>query len=207
MNEAEAIEGRSSVSLTDAGFLEDLRRQMLKFATLQLNDPDLAEDAVQEALIGALKNARSFRGSAALKTWVFAILKNKIADTLRQRQRLVYAGSLLKAGEDEEDGGEASLFDTRGFWQPHERPLDWGDPESSFHQSDFWRVFTACLDGLPPRQARVLMMREFVELETEEICRSVDMTVTNLHVTLHRARLRLRECLEDHWFAGDARPC
>ena len=51
------------------------------------------------------------------------------------------------------------------------------------------------------------MMREFVELETEEICRSVDMTVTNLHVTLHRARLRLRECLENNWFAGDARPC
>lgn len=207
MNKTEATEGLSDISLTDAGFLEDLRRQMLKFATLQLNDPDLAEDAVQEALIGALKNARSFRGTAALKTWVFAILKNKIADTFRQRQRLVYAGSMSKAGEDEDDGGEASLFDIRGFWQPHERPLDWGDPESSFHQDDFWRVFTACLDGLPPRQARVLMMREFVELETEEICRNVDMTVTNLHVTLHRARLRLRECLENHWFAGDPRPC
>jgi RNA polymerase sigma-70 factor (ECF subfamily) len=207
MNETEATDGLSAVSLTDAVFLEDLRRQMLKFATLQLNDPDLAEDAVQEALIGALKNARTFRGSAALKTWVFAILKNKIADTLRQRQRLVYAGSLSRAGGDEEDGGEASLFDTRGFWHPHERPLDWGDPESSFHQDDFWRVFTACLDGLPPRQARVLMMREFIELDTEEICRSIDMTVTNLHVTLHRARLRLRECLENHWFSGDSRPC
>lgn len=46
--------------LTDTAFLESLRRQMLKFATLQLSDASLAEDAVQEALIGVLKNAKSF---------------------------------------------------------------------------------------------------------------------------------------------------
>jgi len=77
----------SSSLLADTGFLESLRRQMLKFATLQLSDANLAEDAVQEALIGALRNARTFAGRAALKTWVFAILKNKIADILRQKQR------------------------------------------------------------------------------------------------------------------------
>lgn len=77
--------------LTDTAFLNDLRRQMVKFATLQLSNSHLAEDAVQEALIGALKNAKSFAGRAALKTWVFAILKNKIADVLRQKQRMVEA--------------------------------------------------------------------------------------------------------------------
>ena len=56
--------------LADAAFLEDIRRQMIKFATLQLGDGHLAEDAVQEALIGALKNASSFGGRAALKTWI-----------------------------------------------------------------------------------------------------------------------------------------
>ncbi len=78
-------------NMSDPVFLGELRRQMLKFATLQLNNPDLAEDAVQEALIGAIKNASSFARKAAFKTWVFAILKNKIADTLRQRHRLVEA--------------------------------------------------------------------------------------------------------------------
>jgi len=91
--------------LADTEFLESLRRQMLKFATLQLSDAHLAEDAVQEALIGALKNAKSFGGRAALKTWVFAILKNKIADVLRQKQRLVYAGSFMRDGEEDEDFG------------------------------------------------------------------------------------------------------
>ena len=60
---------------------------MLKFATLQLGDGQLAEDAVQEVLLGALKNAGSFGGKAALKTWVFAILKHKFTDVLRQKQR------------------------------------------------------------------------------------------------------------------------
>jgi RNA polymerase sigma-70 factor (TIGR02943 family) len=195
-----------TVSLADPVFIEDLRRQMLRFATLQLGDDHLAEDAVQDALIGALKNAKSFGGKAALKTWVFAILKNKIADTLRQRQRLVYAGSLLSA-DDDEDTITPSLFDTRGAWRNEERPQAWEDPEAAFGNAEFWKVFSACLDGLPPRQARVLMMREFVELESEEICANVGMTVTNLHVTLHRARLRLRECLENRWFAGGAQSC
>src|SRR3546814_19317523 len=85
--------------LADTEFLESLRRQMHKFATLQLSDAHLAEDAVQEALIGALKNANSFGGRAALKTWVFGILKNKIADVLRQKQRMVDASSLLHEDE------------------------------------------------------------------------------------------------------------
>lgn len=197
----------AALTLADPAVLEDLRRQMLRFATLQLGDEHLAEDAVQDALIGALKNAKSFRGTAALKTWVFAILKNKIADTLRQRQRLVYAGSLLASDDDDDDVVTPSLFDTRGAWREEERPQDWGNPEAAFGQAEFWKVFTTCLDGLPPRQARVLMMREFVELEAEEICATVGMTVTNLHVTLHRARLRLRECLENRWFAGGAQSC
>ena len=188
--------------LSDTEFLENLRRQMLKFATLQLSDPHLAEDAVQEALIGALKNAGSFGGRAALKTWVFAILKNKIADVLRHKQRLVNASSLMR--EDEEDEDFSSLFDSKGFWKADERPAAWANPEQSLREAQFWRVFEACLEHLPGNQARVFMMREFIELDSHEICATVGITVSNLNVMLHRARIRLRECLENQWFVeGD----
>lgn len=198
----------TALALADPALLDDLRRQMLRFATLQLGDRQLAEDAVQDALLSALKNARSFRGEAALRSWVYAILKNKIADTLRQRRKLVYADAVAAdTHDDDEDTTAGALFDARGHWRADQSPQDWGDPEASFGRAEFWKVFSACLDGLPPRQARVLMMREFVELDTDEICAAAGMTLTNLHVTLHRARLRLRECLENHWFAGDARPC
>lgn len=191
--------------LADRAFLDDLRRQMHKFATLQLSDASLAEDAVQEALMGALKNAQSFGGRAALKTWVFAILKNKIADLLRHKQRYINASSLLR--EDEELEDFAARFDSKGLWLADERPVAWGNPEESLRQGEFWRVFETCLEHLPGKQARVFMMREFIELDSHEVCQAVDITVSNLNVMLHRARLRLRECLENHWFAGGAKPC
>ena len=184
--------------LTDTVFLEDIRRQMIKFATQQLGDSHQAEDAVQDALIGALKNADSFGGRAALKTWIFAILKNKIADTLRHKQRMVNVSSLLREEDDDEDLSE--LFDRKGFWQPDEHPIAWGNPEASLREGQFWRVFETCLEALPPNQARVFMMREFIELGAEEICAAVNLTTSNLYVLLHRSRLRLRECIENKWY-------
>ncbi|GAB4118079.1 MAG: RNA polymerase factor sigma-70 [Sideroxydans sp.] len=184
--------------LADTEFLTDIRRQMLRFATLQLSDSSQAEDAVQEALIGALKNVASFGGRAALKTWIFAILKNKIADILRHKQRTVNIGSLQN--DEDEDADLSELFDRKGYWQADERPVAWGDPEATLRDVHFWKVFEACLDHLPPKQARVFMMREFVELDADEICASVELTTSNLHVLLHRARLRLRECIEDKWY-------
>lgn len=50
--------------------LETIRGQMLKFATLQLKNPILAEDVVQEAFVSALKNIESFKRQSALKTWI-----------------------------------------------------------------------------------------------------------------------------------------
>jgi len=189
--------------LSDTAFLNDLRQQMLKFATLQLSNSHAAEDAVQEALVGALKNAKSFAGRAALKTWVFAILKNKIADTLRQKQRMVNASSLLHEDEEYEDYSE--LFDAKGHWQDDERPASWGNPQASLHQHQFWKIFETCLEALPGNQARVFMMKEFVELDMAEICSTVGITTTNLNVMLHRSRLRLRECLENSWFLNGER--
>jgi len=184
--------------LADPAYIEELRRQMVKFAQLQLSDGHAAEDAVQEALVGAMAGVKRFAGRAALKTWVFAILKNKIADALRQKQRLIDASSLLREGEEEEDFSE--LFDKRGHWRSSESPVPWREPEDAFSQGQFWTVFEACLEGLPAKQARIFMMREFVELESEEICAAAEISMSNLFVVLHRARLRLRECLENNWF-------
>lgn len=195
----------AAVTLDDPAFLTDLRAQMLKFATLQLSDPTAAEDAVQEALTGALRNATSFGGRSALRTWVFAILKNKIVDTLRQRQRRAEILPLLDAESDDEETTE--LFDRRGMWRPENRPTDWGNPEDELLGKEFWRVFDACLNHLPTQQGRVFMMREFLDMATTEICAEADITISNLNVLLHRARLRLRGCLENHWFAKEAAEC
>ena len=190
--------GGSDGNLSDPKFLTELRVMMLKFAKLQLSDEALAEDAVQEALIGALKNAGKFERRSALKTWVFAILKNKIADILRKGQKYVQASSLLKEGQEQDNMDQ--LFNDHGHWHKHEKPVSWGSPHESVKQDHFWRVFETCLHGLPENQARLFMMREFIQLDANEICESLDISTSNLHVMLYRARLRLRECLENKWF-------
>lgn len=187
--------------LANDAFLQDLRRQMLRFATAQLSDSHLADDVVQEALIGALKGTDAFRGHAAIKTWVFAILKNKIADALRQKHRHEQARVLLQEDEEMEDFSDS--FRPNGHWQPNSRPAAWMNPQESLDQTQFWAVFELCLNDLPAKQGRAFMMREFVEMSTEEICQEMGITLTNLNVILHRARMRLRECLNIKWFEAE----
>lgn len=188
-----------SNGLADPQFLANLRRDLVRFAELQLRDTAAAEDAVQEALAAALSGQARFDGRAALKTWVFAILKNKIVDHLRQRQRFVEVASLGQEIDNDADDFDV-LFNHKGHWKAEERPQTWGDPEATFVQQQFWTVFEVCLTRLPENTARVFMMREFIGLDTSEICQELGMTVSNCHVILHRARMRLRLCLEQRWF-------
>lgn len=196
--------GHQSLDWNDPSILA-LRRDMLKFAQLQLRDSGAAEDAVQEALIAAMNHRSGFAGRSALKTWVFAILRNKIIDHLRKHAREVPACDLGHPGEDEGPDIE-QFFDRHGHWTEEERPKAWADPESALSEKQFWAVFDACLNRLPAATARVFMMREFLELETAEICQQLQITTSNCWVILHRARAGLRRCLENNWF-GEGKPC
>jgi len=182
--------------------LVSLRRDMLKFARLQLRDDASAEDAVQEALAAALSGQKQFNNRAQLKTWVFAILKNKIIDIIRERIRS--PGIAVTVEEIPEDAYD-DLFNEGGFWQENTRPSSWGDPESSFSSQQFWQVFEICLTRLPENTARVFMMREMLGFETEEICKELAISPTNCWVVLHRARMGLRLCLDERWFNSENR--
>ncbi len=198
----------------DSGLLVELRveslvewrRDMLRFAGLQLRDDALAEDVVQEAITAALVGQKNFAGRAALKTWVFAILRNKIVDAIRQRSRSINI-SALSAEEEEMDATFDSLFQANAHWSPPGRPAAWGDPEAAMGQEQFWVVFEACLQHLPANTARVFMMREFLEFDTDEVCAELKISISNCHVILHRARNGLRRCLERSWFANGAAAC
>ena len=186
--------------------IEAIRREMIKFAQLQLRDATMAEDVVQEALVAALANAKEFAGRSALKTWVFAILRNKIVDHIRLQSRTTNV-SALAPEEESLDQSFETLFKGNDHWRPENRPTNWGDPEETLQQKRFWDVFDACLNHLPENTARVFMMREFLEFETAEVCRELSITVSNCNVILYRARNGLRRCLEKSWFAPGEQPC
>lgn len=187
----------------DVEFINQLRLQMVKFAMLQVRNETLAEDAVQEAMLSAYQHIDRFNRQAALKTWVFAILKNKLIDILRKEKRYTSASILDEGAGRNDEALLEELFNQNGHWQKDERPQKWDEPDHSIENAHFWKVFDVCLDALPARYSRLFMMREFLELESKEICDNEEVSISNLNTTLFRARLRLRECLEDNWFLGE----
>lgn len=191
--------------LHNPAFLQDLRQQMIKFAFLQLSSLPQAEDVVQEALTSAFQHLDSFKGRAAFKTWVFAILKNKIIDVIRQKSRLVAMTELFKDEESELSIDE--LFDASGHWHKYEAPQAWQNPEEMMEQADFWIIFEACLNHLPAKYAQVFMLREVIELSSNEICSKLELSISNFNVLMYRSRTRLRECLENKWLLKEDCSC
>ena len=177
--------------------LTALREQMLRFATLQLRDATLAEDVTHDSINAALEPGK-YSGKGSLKSWVFAILRNKIIDIIRERSRHPTEAFIEDDSADLEE-----LFDNRGHWKKSQKPVDWGHPESSLASKQFWLVFEACLDELPEGTARVFMMREHLGLEIKEICSELSISESNCWVIMHRARMRLRKCLEGNFIQGN----
>ncbi|MDH5572956.1 MAG: sigma-70 family RNA polymerase sigma factor, partial [Gammaproteobacteria bacterium] len=152
----------------------------------------LAEDAVHNAIDAAL-SASTFSGRGSLKSWVFAILRNKIIDIIRERTRHPTESFTEDDGSDLDDA-----FDDRGHWKKNQKPADWGNPETTLGNEQFWRIFEACLTQLAENTARIFMMREHLGLEIKEICNELAITEANCWVIMHRARMKLRKCLENN---------
>lgn len=177
--------------------LEVMRPLLVRFAQLQIRNQALAEDAVQDALIAVLEKPERFNGQSSLRTYVTGILKFKIIDCLRASSR---ERQIDTAEDQSEDDAIDALFKADGHTV--NQPMAWGDPDATLEQKDFFKVLEICLEKLPAKTARIFMMREWLELETEEICKELAITTSNAWVLLYRARMRLRECLDLNWFGN-----
>jgi RNA polymerase sigma-70 factor (TIGR02943 family) len=173
-----------------------LHGYLMRFARLQLRNDAWAEDAVSETMLAAIAKPQSFAGQSQLKTWLVGILKHKVIDALRANLREVNASDLQ--GDREGDALEEIGFKTDGHFA--EKPANWGNPDQDLGQQQFMAMMDACVAKLPAVQGRLFLMREWLEMDAEEVCKELNITATNLYVQLHRARLRLRECLELNWF-------
>jgi len=178
--------------------LEQHRAYLLRYATIQLRDPDRAEDAVQETLLAALENRAGFAGKSTLKTWLTGILKHKLIDQIRRQSREQPIDTSPDAEGESEGGDFDALFKPDGHWETF--PQAWADPAAALENRRFWQALEACSDALPRNTARVFMMRELMGMDTGEICKELNITATNCWVLLYRARMSLRECLDKNWF-------
>ena len=175
---------------------------LFRFAMVKLRDEHLAEDAVQETLLAALQGQKNFSGDSTERTWLVGILKHKIVDLIRKKVReptLVNVDEPMEFGQDEIT---ESMFDDTGHWVTPNQ--DWGNPDKVLEQKRFWEILTSCLKRLPPQLAMLYSLREISGMDTEDICKELNISSTNSWVMLHRARLGLKQCFELNWL-GDVK--
>ena len=171
---------------------------LYRFSLSRTKDPSIAEDLVQETFLAALKARKNFQGRSSARTWLIAILKHKIVDHIRKQIREQTSDKVESIFSAAANDPADTSFNDEGDWRI--RPSKWAtDPMKLYEQKEFMDVLYHCLGGLPKRQAEAFMMREIDGFSTEEICKVLNISATNSWVILYRARMWLRQCLENNW--------
>ena len=176
-----------------AEWLQEHGDYLFRYALSRLRDPEAAEEVVQETFVAGLRAIDQYSGKGAERGWLLAILKRKIIDQFRRRSRM----SAVTIGESGDDW-VSGLFDSTGHWKADPRFLG-TQPSESLEREEFWTAVRDCIGKLPQRQADVFVLRELDEAKSEEICKELEISTSNLWVLLHRARLQLAKCLQGRW--------
>ncbi|MDQ6992221.1 MAG: sigma-70 family RNA polymerase sigma factor [Mariprofundus sp.] len=176
------------------GWVEEHGDYLHCFATTRLNgDREMARDMVQETFIAGWKAYQAFEGKSTVRTWLTGILKYKIIDHIRKQVRVENLADEISRDPS------SDWFGSDGRW--HESPKAWGSsPESLCENDNFHMILHRCMAKLPDVQRQVFTQRELSGDSSDAICKDLDISSSNLHVLMHRARLSLRACLNHHWF-------
>jgi RNA polymerase sigma-70 factor (ECF subfamily) len=159
----------------------------------RISDDEMAKDLVQETFLSALKAMSNFQGKSNERTWLISILKRKIVDYYRKinsaKGKAEIKMNFYEEGEN------------KGKWLEERVPQTWeNEAERSMESAELKHVIDLCIEYLPEKYAIVFKMRTLQNIETDEICKELEITSSNLWVMIHRARTQLRKCLEDNWF-------
>lgn len=174
---------------------DDYGESLYAYALSRVSDPTLAEDLVQETFLAGLKAVGTYRGESSLLTWLTGILRRKIADEFRSRERR----PRQQAASPEEEA-DYTFFNRRGKWS--HKVCAWRlDPREIAQSREFWEIFERCVGRLPPTLSAAFQLKQLDGLEARDVCSALQITDSNLSVRMHRARLSLRECLDQNWVA------
>ncbi len=159
----------------------------------RVNNHEIAKDLVQETFFAGLKAMKNFQGKASERTWLISILKRKIIDHYRKINSA--------KGKAEVKMNFYSDGEREGEWIEERVPSNWNiDAEKSIENTELNEALQKCISKLPEKYEMVFRMKTIQQFDTEEICKELQITSSNLWVIIHRARTQLRKCMEDNWF-------
>jgi RNA polymerase sigma-70 factor, ECF subfamily len=180
--------------------VDSLHTKLVRFARGFVHDDATAQDVVQEAWLGALNGLATFEGRSSLSSWIFSITANK-AKTRAVRDARTTPFSALAAQEASDSEYAVSpdrFLDTSAEWPGHwaQPPAAWDRPEERLLQTEIAAELFRIVDGLPPAQRAVLLLRDVEGYGAGAVCNILDLSETNVRVLLHRARSKVRGALE-----------
>ncbi len=175
-------------------WLENYGNLLYQYALPRVNDSVIAEDLIQETFLSALKGLDGYKGEASEKNWLFTILKNKIIDYYRKKatEQAVTPMPDLKMVEDD-------WFNEDGRWAENKIPKDWDASDNPAERKEIQKIINWCKDHLKNLQQNVFTLKYMEDLDSEEICKVLNITSSNYWVLIHRARLQMRDCVEKYW--------
>ncbi len=185
-------------------WVENYGDYLFSIAILKTNQRETAEDIVQETFMSAIKSLPSFKGESSEKTWLTAILNNKVIDYYRKKDILKNTDVYL---QETEQSFSNSFFESasapHGHWIKAATPEEWSkSADEARMKSDFYKILAYCIDKMPPRLILVFVSKFIDEKNVEEICKELDISPSNYWVIIHRSKLLMRKCLETNWFKG-----
>lgn len=166
------------------------------YAITRINDDELAKDLVQETFLAALEKVSNFEGKSSERTWLTAILKNKITDVYRKKSSGLKNITVKDAEKEQDD-----FFDQEtGHWIDDHGPVAFGiEDKDHLVNKEFEQILKSCMQKLPTLWMAVFTMKHIEDETTDTICAELKVTASNFWVIIHRAKLNLRACLQKNW--------
>ena len=172
---------------------------LYSLALLKVNNEATAEDLVQETFLSAFKAKDTFKNNSSEKTWLTAILKNKIIDHYRKKDVLKDVSTYISSTES---GFNEHFFNEHdGHWLEEASPLAWKElADAKVNSNEFNKIIHYCIQKMPTKLVPVFVAKFLEEDEAEIICKEFNITSSNYWVIIHRAKVLIRSCLEKNWF-------
>ena len=184
-----------------ARLVDEWSPTMLRVARSFVDSPQSAEDVVQEAWLGMLSGLARFEGRSSLRTWTFSILVNRARTCgAREARTLTWSPLDSREGSAVEDRLDRPGGEHLWKWASIDVPSRWDTiPENVAVSREVLHQLDCALAGLPPRQRKVVTMRDVCGMTADEVCATLNISPQNQRVLLHRARAVLREALADYY--------
>jgi RNA polymerase sigma-70 factor (ECF subfamily) len=169
-----------------ARLVETYHELIYRLAIKMLNNPQDAEDVLQETFIKAYRHLKEFDGRSSLATWLYRIATNEALMQLRRKKPV-----LVSVDETiETDKGEQEPLQI----------MDWCCiPEDELMSAEARLHLDRAIDALPPSLRVVFVLRDIQGLSTRETGEVLNLSETAVKTRLSRARLRLREDLSSYY--------